>query len=466
MSELRLLKARIKQLEEKVATQDRQHRAARASIEAQQSQQKAIQAKTFDIQSKQQLMFTKQTTFENRLKRVAYGPPTTSTTTGPVGISKPGEHWYERLSLRGYTQARINSFVGGDRELYRLPGDRSVGKDQNFLLRRVRLILSGDVSDNLFLYIQPDFASTPGGATTGNFGQLRDAYADIFLDKNKEFRIRAGQSKIPYSFENMQSSQNRLALDRNDALNTCCRDERDVGAFFYYTPEHLRPVFRDLVKNNLKGSGDYGMFALGVYNGQGANRVELNNELHVVSRFTYPYTFANGQIVEAGVQGIVGRFVPTTGSIGGVTPALVGSRKGYRDERVGVHAVLYPQPFGLQAEYNWGRGPQLDQPQTSIETRSLEGGYVQASYKYEDRLFKTGIYFPFIKYQYFRGASKFETNAPINRVDDYEAGVEWQIRPELELTTTYSRLHRTNLFTAPFSQFRADIIRTQLQFNY
>ncbi len=110
----------------------------------------------------------------------------------------------------------------------------------------------------------------------------------------------------------MQSSQNRLALDRADAINTCCKDERDIGLFFYYTPKEMRHLFRDLVKNNLKGSGDYGMVAFGVYNGQGANRIELNKGTHLVARFTYPYVFENGQVVEASVQGYTGRFVPYT----------------------------------------------------------------------------------------------------------------------------------------------------------
>ncbi|WP_395055838.1 hypothetical protein [Flavobacterium sp.] len=29
-----------------------------------------------------------------------------------------------------------------------------------------------------------------------------------------------GQSKIPYGFENLQSTQNRLVFDRNDVLNS------------------------------------------------------------------------------------------------------------------------------------------------------------------------------------------------------------------------------------------------------
>ena len=380
---------------------------------------------------------------------------------------KPGEEkkWHDRIGIRGYVQFRYNKTLWGDKDSVSFWPDSSVGPDSSFLIRRARLILFGNITDHLYLYIQPDFASTPTGSSTTHFAQLRDAYSDIFFDKDKEFRVRVGQSKIPYSFENLQSSQLRLALDRNDALNSCCRDERDIGAFFYWTPAFIRDRFKDLITKNLKGSGDYGMFAFGVYNGQGANRFEQNDQVHMVSRLTYPHQFENGQILEAGVQAIHGRFVPSTGpNASGVTPTRNSPNKGFKDQRIGLHAVLYPQPFGLQAEWNWGRGPQLNESQTEISNASLNGGYVQAIYKINGT--RWGTFFPFVKWQYFDGALKFERNTPKNRVRDLELGLEWQILPELEIVATYAMMNRTNVRNAPFDQFKADILRFQLQWNY
>jgi hypothetical protein len=138
--------------------------------------------------------------------------------------------------------------------------------------------------------------------------------------------------------------------------------------------------------------------------------------------------------------------------------------KGFQDQRLGLHAVLYPQPFGLQAEWNWGRGPQLNDEQTEIRTASLNGGYVQAMYKLENRW---GTWFPFVKWQYFDGALKFERNAPQNRVDDVEIGLEWQPVPDLELNVTYALMDRTNVQQFPqLPQFQADILRFQLQWNF
>jgi hypothetical protein len=59
-----------------------------------------------------------------------------------------------------------------------------------------------------------------------------------------------------------------LTLDRNDALNSAVANERDLGAFFYWAPSKIRERFAMLVKDGYKGSGDYGVFAFGVYNGQ------------------------------------------------------------------------------------------------------------------------------------------------------------------------------------------------------
>ncbi len=391
--------------------------------------------------------------------------------------------WYESMNMRGYIQLRQNPIIGGDKTM---PGrsnttsirhrhDRSVGNDTNFLIRRARLIFFGDVGERLSYYIQPDLASSSGD--TGGLSQLRDLYGDVYLTKDRVHRIRVGQSKIPFSFEDLQSSQNRLALDRNDALNNCCRDERDLGAFYYYTPQDLQEMFRYLVSSGLKGSGNYGMFAFGVYNGQGANRTETNDNLHVVSRFTYPWKFENGQIFEFGMAALSGSFNVNRNSLapfGGAASPMLGAnnryaKSGFKDQRVGVHAVLYPQPFGAQMEWNWGRGPELNDALTMIEEKSFQGGYIQFMYKADNVMFfneNTGTWIPFVKWQYYDGGSKFETNAPSSYVKDLELGIEWQPNKELEFVAMYSRMNRTNVQTAPFEQFRSELLRMQLQYNF
>ncbi|SNR76974.1 Phosphate-selective porin [Methylobacillus rhizosphaerae] len=406
---------------------------------------------SIELAELRQSLELKQRELEEKLDKIAMAP------APKQGGS--GKSWADTMKVRGYMQVRSNSILGGDKQIAH-QADRSIGDNTNFLIRRMRLVFSGDIGERLSYYIQPDFASRSGDGT-GNIAQLRDAYGDIYLTKDKVHRLRIGQSKIPYGFENLQSSQNRIALDRADAMNSCCKDERDLGVFYYYTPADKQDMFKYLVDSGLKGSGNYGMFAFGAYNGTGANRSENNDNLHLVSRFTYPVKFENGQIFEAGIAGIYGTFKPSLS--GGV---VADSRTdGFKDQRIGLHAVLYPQPFGLQAEWNWGRGPSLNDAGTVVEEASLNGGYIQAMYRIKD-FYGYGIMTPFIKWQYFDGAQKFETNAPQNSVSDWEAGFEWQPMPEIEFTAYYSKLDRNNLATVPYAKYNTDILRLQLQYNF
>ena len=104
--------------------------------------------------------------------------------------------WYEKISLRGYTQFRLSEVFDVDGVALEVPADRSVNANESLMIRRGRLVFSGDVSDHLALYAQIDLNGSTGAADFAL--QMRDLYADIYLDKAKTFRFRLGQSKVPY----------------------------------------------------------------------------------------------------------------------------------------------------------------------------------------------------------------------------------------------------------------------------
>ena len=366
------------------------------------------------------------------------------------------EKWYEKLSIRGYTQMRYN-YVTDDRQLVDVY-DSSVGNNKGFLLRRARIVISGDVNEWVSLYLQTDFGASPPGTNNNsnnqNFAQLRDLYADMFLTRTKEWRIRGGISKVPFGFENLQSSQQRLALDRTDPINTAAPNERDTGFFLYYTPTETRKVFRSLIDKGLKGSGDYGILGVGVYNGQSLNVSETNDNKHVVLHATYPFELPYGQIVQVGVDAYRGIVTVPVGN--GVAIPDGGN---IRDERIGTHFILYPQPFGIQAEWNWGRGPELNAARTRVEEGSLQGGYVQAMYKWNNIM-------PYIRWQQYYGGRKNVTNSPFNVVRETEVGVEYQFNKALELTVAYGWMKRTDTQTFPYPIHDGQLARFQLQWNY
>ncbi len=426
----------------------------------------------------------------------------------PKDPSKPEapkpKKWFDKLSIRGYAQFRINEVThmedGSARPQY--VGDRSLADNQSFLIRRARVIISGDVHERVYVYLQPDFASSPGSSADPNnqFAQIRDWYSDLYLDDQKELRVRIGQSKVPYGWENLQSSSNRIPLDRHDALNSAVRNERDLGAYFFYTPTWAQDFFKDVLEKGLKGSGNYGLFSAGVYNGQGGSFNEINDDLHVFARLTLPLTFENGQRMEVGIQGYAGEYsvigsaidppgappgFAATGSPpdGTVSASGVGvstqsgftqpinaakDRDGWNDERLAGSFIWYPQPFGFQTEWTIGRGPALNATQTSIEERALYGGYAMLLYKLDTECW--GTFFPFARYSYFKGGYKSERNAPFVNIDEYEFGTEWQINPAAELTLSYLITDRTNTTanaTAPsYAQFDGQALRLQFQFNY
>jgi hypothetical protein len=373
---------------------------------------------------------------------------------------KTAKSWYESISIRGYAQVRYNRLLETNGKLKCEQCDKSWGDNGGIFLRRMRIILYGQISKRAYVYIQPDFASS--ASSTGlHFAQLRDAYFDLGLDDKNEFRVRLGQSKIPFGFENMQSSQNRLPLDRNDALNSAVSNERDLGAFFYWAPENKRKLFSSLVKDGLKGSGDYGIFAFGFYNGQTANKPEQNNDLHVVSRITYPFEVGS-QIIETSLQAYSGKYVVTSDQVSATVGVL--KDRNYTDRRAAASFVLYPKPFGIQAEYNIGEGPEFNKSTDSIEVQKLSGGYVTLSYMTK---FKNQIFIPFTRYQHFDGGKKHELDARSYNVDELELGVEWQPNPSFELVTMYTISKRR------FEDFKlrdniqsGNLLRLQAQINF
>ena len=381
----------------------------------------------------------------------------------PAPEPKKDTPWYEKIKIRGYTQFRYSRIPGINRndDLKNSQGDRFLGRDNGFGIRRARVILYGDVHERVSIYLQPDFASTITGDPL-NVTMLRDWYADLFFDKQKTFRLRVGQSKVPYGFENMQSSQNRLPLDRNDALNSAVKDERDIGMFLYWAPKHIRERFKYLVDSGLKGSGDYGVVGLGVYNGQTANKPALNDNMHFVGRLAWPFKIGE-QFLELGGGGYFGKYRVGVGDT--KDAALLAQAKDYDDARVFGTFVLYPQPFGFQAEGTYGTGPSLGWNETTtIEERRLFGGYAQVMYKIDD-VAGTVALIPFVRATYYEGGKKFDALAPKHEVKEIELGLEWQLNKALEVVVVYDMAHR-KVQAAKLSDEKGHVGRAQIQWNY
>ena len=391
--------------------------------------------------------------------------------------------WYEKLSIDGYTQVRHTEQMNDAAYLTGgLPADRSVDPNQSLIIRRGRFKLAGDFG-RVYLYTQWDVAASVDSGTSRNFGlQTRDIYADIAIDEAKEHRVRIGVSKVPYGFVNLQSSQNRLQMERPEALNSAVEGERDQGIYYMYANTEDRALFKSLVKDGLKGSGDYGVFTAGFYSGAGLNRADNNGEVHSVVRLSKPWVAASGQTYEAGIGAYAGRFKVTTdlttgsGLPGGVTKTVLDANinavdrrdlaDGFVDRRASAHFIMYPQPWGIEAEWTTGQGPQLTDDRTSVTSQSLQGGYIMVNYRH--KYGEQSELIPYVRWNYFDGARKFATNAPKMVVNELDIGFEWQWRKEVELQLQYTIAdERSNTSTAmPTVISGSRRLALQLQFNY
>ena len=165
--------------------------------------------------------------FRNKreIRLVAAGPGTTVAAAG--GAHRPGR-WRppicrrsstkrlpasgtEKIGLRGYTQFRIADVLNEDGPALEVP-QRSLGQCQRIADHPPRpLRVQRRSPERVSLYAQMDFNGSTGAADFAV--QMRDLYADVWLDQAKLWRVRLGQSKVPYGWANLQSSQNRAALD-------------------------------------------------------------------------------------------------------------------------------------------------------------------------------------------------------------------------------------------------------------
>lgn len=402
--------------------------------------------------------------------------PADAAPPAPVAVATPPaqpDAWYDRLRLRGYTQLRYNTVLSGAEDngpgMSRLRSvhDSSINDDGGFLLRRVRLVLQGDVSDHLSLYLQHDFGTAVNNQSSTerreNFGQLRDAYVDVFPSDDRRFKLRVGQSKVPFGWENLQSSSNRIPLDRSDGINSGVPGERDLGVVAYFTPTRVQEIWDRLEEDGQKLFGNYGAFGLALYNGQGINRTERNGSLMKVAMATWPFALDGlggafrGQVLELGGSVLFNQVRPETRA-GGVTPI------DYDERRFGLHAILYPRPFGIQAEWTRGRGPQFDTGLQTIRDRALGGGYVQLMANLGQT--PIGRLIPYGRWQRYRGGWKASIDAPRLETDEFELGVEWALIDQLELTLAYANMNRREADARRTGRAEGDLIRTQLQWSY
>ena len=250
------------------------------------------------------------------------------------------------IQLSGYTQVR-----------YRV--QKEDGKIDGFDIRRARLDVRGNVSPYFAYRLQTDFAGTP---------KLLDAYAEVKIVDYLNFTI--GQAKIPFSMENLASSNKMESIDRSqvvEALVARGKDEignqngRDIGV----------QVGGSLWKYENRFLFDY---KIGVFNGAGINQEDKNENKDVV-----------GRLIAHPVKGLDfgGSYYTGIGNFGKPTPT------NQERERYGIEMNYEYKRFFVRGEFIAGKDGEIKR----------NGWYAQ-----------TGYYLIPAKLQLFAKYDTYDTN--------------------------------------------------------
>ena len=381
--------------------------------------------------------------------------------------------WFERINVNGYMQFRYTTKSNSKLDIP-LGESTSTNHPGDFFFRRIRMVFQGQMSERIAFFFQ---AAHEGNGFRLQELELVDARGDYFLTRDKVHRITFGLHRIPNSFDTYRSSSQRQEFDRAEAIQSGAPGERDLGLAYYWSPKIAQQRYAQLATYH-NGPGDYGVFGIMVYNGQGRSQTEANHNKHVGAKLSYPFELPNGRLVETGIMGFMGRYVvQTSGSatVGALTSTTAVSRcqwalKGggcETDEYRGTAYIWTPaQPWGFLAEYTIGRGPERDD-QGIIREQELHGGYAQVMYTW--RYSDIGMLTPYIRYGYYNGGIKNLAAANADNTQ-WNFGLVWEPDTHLRLMTEYSihdRLNFSQMRTrAPQEEIYGQMLRFQIQWFF
>jgi hypothetical protein len=384
------------------------------------------------------------------------------------GQFRGSPRWFERININGYMQFRYST--RSESRLTNQQGESfSNNNNGDFFFRRIRMVFQGQMSDRVSFFLQ--LAHEGNGFSTAT-NEMVDAYGDYYLTKDKEHRIRFGLHRVPNSFDTYRSSSQRQELDRSEAIQTGSPGERDLGLAYYWSPKIAQERFATLTTYH-NGPGDYGVFGLMVYNGQGRNQVERNRNKHFGAKLAYPFELPNGRLLETGLFAFTGIF--NVQNVGAPTSTTSSSRcqktleNGgceVQDQRVTAYVWTPPQPWGFMGEYTVGRGPERD-GQGFVSEQELHGGYAQANYTW--RYSDVGQLTPYVRYSYYHGGMKnFQGAAADNKMWNF--GLVLEPDTHLRLVTEYSLHDRLDTSSLTVSQPQLELqghwMRFQIQWFF
>ena len=255
----------------------------------------------------------------------------------PYVKSLDGQH---KIELHGRVHFDLRAYEEGARALVNrsnATGDSRPDLVTKFLVRRARLGVDATFFKYLDLKFEGEFSEVGSASNADSRFQLTDGYGE--LKYWPELRVRGGQFKVPFSFEELTSSRFIDFVERSVVNNLV--PARDVGAMLHGS------LFGGMLE-----------YAAGIFNGTGQNNPELNDSKDYAGRLLVrPFRLMNIPALEKlHVAGHITYGDQNSGlSLRGRTDARFEffprvNTNGDR-YRYGFEAVYAYGPFGLYGEY-------------------------------------------------------------------------------------------------------------------
>ena len=342
--------------------------------------------------------------------------------------------WVKNIKFSGYGMLQ---YQGEDKE-----GSHS----NTFNLRLARFILDGKIGDfDWRAQIQGTNATGPGQPTV----QLVDLYAE--WRKYPEFKVRAGQFKRAFTFENPTNPITQGWRGYADAINK-------LSAFGDRTGERSsggRDIGIQLSGDLFPNANGRRVFhyQIGVYNGEGVNQKDMDNRKDIIGGVwvmpikglrigVFGWTGSRGEMVDAKLIDPVTK-QPMTRSV--------------EKNRYALSAEYDKDEYTFRAEYIHSQGWGAKSPGNNVREIYYENG------DKADGWYVFGIV-PLIKgklhakarYQTYR--NKKEWGSSVNQI---ECGLNYYFTKNLELHAEYSRVNDRNL-----AKHNYNLVDVELDFRF
>ena len=319
--------------------------------------------------------------------------------------------WINNIKFSGYGMLQ---YQGQDPE-----GNHS----NSFNLRLARFILDGKIGDfDWRAQIQGTNATGPGQPTV----QLVDLYAE--WRKHPEFKVRVGQFKRAFTYENPTHPITQGWRGYADVINKLSAfgdrtgekssGGRDIGV----------QVSGDLFPN--ANGRKLFHYQVGVYNGEGVNQKDMDNRKDFI-----------GGVWVMPIKGVrIGAF-GWTGSRGGMLDPLTGEKRSIEKNRYALSAEYDLNEYTFRAEYIHSQGWGAASPGNNVREIDYSKG------DKADGWYVFGIV-PVVKsklhakarYQTYRNTKEWGTS-----VNQLECGLNYYFTKNLELHLEYSRVNDRSL---------------------